>query len=201
MVEEGKKDSIPLIIRNRSGGIVDMELTSKKGYGKSLETGKLWHVNRETGRLLPYEPASDSTPAGREYIMDSIQDKGRWIEAVIVTGGTIGDTFKKSTDTPSGSSKTSEIIRADILGKLIGIIKIRKTLMPEGSYTGYLFKEGIGKIKKKLGEETIELLLSPDRSNTVYEAADLLYHFLVFLEAESIDINEILKELESRMDK
>ncbi len=89
----------------------------------------------------------------------------------------------------------------DILGKLIGIIKIRKKLMPEGSYTGYLFKEGIGKIKKKLGEETIELLISSDRSNTVYEAADLLYHFLVFLEAESIDINEILKELESRMDK
>ena len=197
MVEEGKKDSIPLVIRNRSGGIIDLELTSKKGYGKSLETGKLWYINRETGRLLPYEPASDNTPSGREYIMDSIQDKGRWIEAVIVIGGM----YKKSTDTPSGLLKTSEIIKTDILGKLIGIIKIRKKLMPEGSYTGYLFKEGIEKIKKKLGEETIELLISSDRSNTVYEAADLLYHFLVFLEAESIDINEILKELESRMDK
>ncbi len=197
MVKEGKKDSIPLVIRNRSGGIIDLEFTSKKGYGKSLETGKLWHINRETGRLLPYEPAPDNTPAGREYVMDSVQDKGRWIEAVIVTGGTL----EESAVTPSGSFKTSGRIKTDILGKLTGIIKKRKMLMPEGSYTGYLFKEGIGKIKKKLGEETIELLISSDRNNTVYEAADLLYHFLVFLEAESIDINEILKELESRMDK
>ena len=71
--------------------------------------------------------------------------------------------------------------------------------MPEGSYTTHLFEKGEEKIRKKTGEEAIELLLARERSDIVYEAADLIYHMMVLLEVKEIPIGEVLGELESRM--
>lgn len=115
---------------------------------------------------------------------------------------TISATERAGTADDHKVSQNAEVKNtALILNKLIDIIHKRRQDLPEGSYTAYLFKEGIDKIKKKLGEEAVELLISKDRGNTVYETADLIYHLLVFLESQSIELNEVLKELESRMDR
>jgi len=199
MVGEGEKGRLPLIVLSLSRDVIDLLYTNSKGLRKSIETGKLWSLFEETGRLLPYTMPGEPARHAKTPHLVSIQEKGRWIEAVVKTGSTEEEAGKKSTVTAAGAVEVKE--NNLIIEKLIGIIHRRKQNLPEGSYTAYLFKEGVDKIKKKLGEEAVELLISRDRDNTVYETADLLYHLLVFLEAKSIGLNEVLKELASRMDK
>ena len=77
----------------------------------------------------------------------------------------------------------------------------RKELLPEGSYTSYLFQKGIDKILKKVGEECTEVIIAGkagDRAETVYEVADLAYHVLVMMVELGIKPEEIRNELASR---
>ena len=77
----------------------------------------------------------------------------------------------------------------------------RKTNMPEGSYTTYLFQKGIDKILKKVGEECTEVIIAgkaDDKKETIYEIADLAYHVMVLMVEMGISVEDIQKELASR---
>ena len=72
---------------------------------------------------------------------------------------------------------------------LYDLILSRKGEMPEGSYTTYLFEEGIDKILKKVGEESAEVIIASKNDaddELIYESADLVYHMLVLLAARGI---------------
>ena len=85
-----------------------------------------------------------------------------------------------------------------MLPRLYSLIESRKRELPEGSYTTYLFTEGIEKIKKKTGEEAIEVLLAASHGDRLHEAADLIYHLLVLLVETGVGFDELLSELQSR---
>lgn len=71
----------------------------------------------------------------------------------------------------------------------------------DASYTRRLFEEGINKIAQKVGEEAVELIIEAkdnDDERFKNEAADLLFHFLVLLEAKNIDLDEVIQVLEDR---
>ncbi|MCF0248224.1 MAG: phosphoribosyl-ATP diphosphatase, partial [Synergistes sp.] len=81
------------------------------------------------------------------------------------------------------------------------LLEERKREMPEDSYTTYLFKKGIDKILKKVGEESTEVIIAgkaEDKAETVYEIADLAYHVLVLMVQLGISVNDVKKELASR---
>tara|TARA_B100000614_G_scaffold150919_1_gene133848 strand:+ start:212 stop:508 length:297 start_codon:yes stop_codon:yes gene_type:complete len=81
---------------------------------------------------------------------------------------------------------------------LIKTIRDRKNLSPENSYTYKLLKNRDFNIKK-VKEEIAELIESVEKNtNKVHEAADVLYHLLVFLEGNNIKIEDVMKELEKR---
>ena len=87
------------------------------------------------------------------------------------------------------------------LNTLYELLLSRKQELPEGSYTSYLFKKGLDKILKKVGEECTEVIIAGkggDRAETVYETADLAYHVLVMMAELGISPEEIRKELASR---
>ena len=71
--------------------------------------------------------------------------------------------------------------------------------LPEGSYTSYLFREGTSKIRKKLGEEAIEVITAASAAEVAGEAADLLYHLLVLLVAEGVSLDQVLEVLAARV--
>ena len=84
---------------------------------------------------------------------------------------------------------------------LYGLLEGRKELMPEGSYTTYLFQKGIDKILKKIGEESTEVIIAAkaeDKAETIYEIADLAYHVMVLMVQQGISLKDISKELASR---
>ncbi len=84
---------------------------------------------------------------------------------------------------------------------LASLIEGRKIEKKEGSYTTYLFEKGIDKILKKVGEECTEVIIAgkaDDKSETIYEISDLVYHVLVLMVEMGISIEDIKKELASR---
>lgn len=87
---------------------------------------------------------------------------------------------------------------ARVLADLADVIASRHRELPEGSYTTHLFTSGAEKIRKKTGEEAVELLLASTRKTMVSESADLIYHLLVLLESEGISLAELAAELERR---
>lgn len=94
--------------------------------------------------------------------------------------------------------------KEDTLESLYLLIKERKENPVEGSYTNYLFKEGIDKILKKIGEESAEVIIASknnDKEEMTYEISDLVYHTLVLMVEQGVEIRDIKSELEKRKNK
>ena len=91
-----------------------------------------------------------------------------------------------------------------VLTDLYQVVLGRKTEPQEGSYTCYLFEQGIDKICKKVGEESAETIIAAKNGaaeQTVGEVSDLIYHLMVLLAAQDIPLEDVLTELERRSRK
>jgi len=87
------------------------------------------------------------------------------------------------------------------LSDLAAIIAERGAGDPESSYTAKLLGRGIAKCAQKLGEEAVETAIAAvqeDREEVKKEAADLLYHLLIVLEASQVPLDDVLEELARR---
>lgn len=177
-------------------------LMNRKAFRKSRETGIPWIVHPETGRLLPWpeNPALLSLKEGAGcFIMEidpAPEPYGRG--APPQTNPDSRKAMKSFSETPSGARSAPEAPAPSSLHALARLIARRRREMPEGSYTTHLFREGPDKIRKKTGEEAVELLLAQTPQDMVYESADLIYHLLVLLEASNLSWNNVVEELERR---
>lgn len=84
---------------------------------------------------------------------------------------------------------------------LYALLQQRQTEKPEGSYTTYLFEQGIDKILKKVGEESTEVIVAGkggEKGETVYEIADLAYHVMVLMVQMGIEPKDVIAELAKR---
>ena len=98
-------------------------------------------------------------------------------------------------------SGTGKGASADFLLELEAVIRARTRAAPEESYTARLLDEGVQRVAQKFGEEAVELALAAaagDPRAVRAEAADVLYHLLVLLEAAGVSLSEVLAELRSR---
>ncbi len=87
------------------------------------------------------------------------------------------------------------------LEELVKIIRDRKKASEEKSYTKKLLKNKI-LIREKVKEEIQELIESVENnSNKIHESADVIYHLFVYMEANQIKIEDVIKELNRRRKK
>jgi phosphoribosyl-ATP pyrophosphohydrolase len=87
------------------------------------------------------------------------------------------------------------------LDDLVAIVKARREASAAQSYTKSLFEAGPSRIAKKFGEEAVEAVIAAiegDAAALTAEAADVLYHLLVLLEARGVALADVLGELERR---
>ncbi|PLX38760.1 MAG: phosphoribosyl-ATP diphosphatase [Hyphomicrobiales bacterium] len=87
------------------------------------------------------------------------------------------------------------------LDDLAAIIATRARSDDAKSYTRSLVQKGVGKCAKKLGEEAVEAAIAAvegDRKGLTAEAADVLYHLLVVLEAADVPLDDVMAELAGR---
>ena len=205
MVMEIIHKILPLVIKDRQGQILEVSLSNEKGFKKSLERGQLWHIHKETGRLLPYSDDS----------LLNISEHKTWYEAILSVGKDHNDQHEQrdlfnSINDNHGDIQNeirdnfvvnTESGNTDVITVLEQLVFERKLQLPQGSYTTHLFESGSEKIRKKTGEEAIELILASSRGEIIYEAADLIYHMLVLLASENISFTEVLEELGNRAEQ
>lgn len=89
----------------------------------------------------------------------------------------------------------------DFLYYLEDIIKLRRQSNDESSYVHVLFKKGINKIAQKVGEEAVELVIEAKDVNRplfLGEAADLLFHYLLLLQAKDCTLADVVETLKQR---
>ncbi len=84
------------------------------------------------------------------------------------------------------------------LEQLIKTIRERKNSSPDQSYTNKLLNDkklSVSKVKEEIGEliEAVE-----ENSNKIHEATDVIYHLMVYLEANNVRIEEVMEELKKR---
>jgi phosphoribosyl-ATP pyrophosphohydrolase len=106
-------------------------------------------------------------------------------------------------ETQSESESEPEAETDPVLDDLFAVVEQRKRDLPEDSYTASLFthEKGENAVLEKLGEETTEVLLAAkdgDREELAHESADLVYHLLVLLAAEDLDLGDLRAELRER---
>ncbi len=92
----------------------------------------------------------------------------------------------------------------DTLQNLYQVVLDRKMNPQEGSYTCYLFDQGIDKICKKVGEESAETIIAAKngvQTDTVGEICDVIYHLMVLMAQQDIPLDSVLAELDRRSQK
>jgi phosphoribosyl-ATP pyrophosphohydrolase len=181
---------IPVLIKNQEGCLLATALQNTKASQKSLEQDTLWVVDGVSGRVLPW-------PAGGTLL--EIQ-AGPYHNTAVVHSADLSALKPASTIAESQKpvASAAELESIGILLGLEALIQARKESLPEGSYTTHLFKSGLAKIKKKTGEEAIELILADSPDTIRSEAADLLYHMTVLFVESKITWTDVLATLATR---
>jgi phosphoribosyl-ATP pyrophosphohydrolase/phosphoribosyl-AMP cyclohydrolase len=101
----------------------------------------------------------------------------------------------------AGQGTVDDRDQSTVLDQLYQVILDRKQNPQPGSYTAQLFERGMAEIAKKVGEESIELIvaaLGQSNERLVSETADLLYHSFVLLAARGVPLAQVEAELEKR---
>ena len=119
-------------------------------------------------------------------------------DTLLIKVNPVGPVCHTGTDTCWGEE--NKAAGYPFLQELTGVIKQRKTASADTSYTAQLFAKGINKIAQKVGEEAVEIVIeAKDNNDDLFlgEAADLLFHYMILLEAKGFslqDVEELLKK-------
>lgn len=118
------------------------------------------------------------------------------MDTLLIKAHPVGPTCHRGTTACFDTPAEDGFIRS-----LSSLIARRHEEMPEDSYTTRLFIKGVKKIAQKVGEEAVESAIEAvdgNRDRFIYEAADLMYHYLVLLEQMGVTLPDIERELVKR---
>lgn len=181
----------------QSKEVLTVAYMNEESLQKTIETGETWFYSRSRQELWHKGATSGNTQKVVSIKTDCDQD------ALVVEVIPAGPACHNGTT----SCFTESIVENEspgsvgILPQLVEVIKQREIDMPEGAYTTYLFDKGIDKICKKVGEEATEVVIGAknrDKEEVKWESADLLYHLLVLLQEQKVDVYEVLDVLQKR---
>ena len=183
---------IPVIIQdNQSEAVLMLGYMDKEALQQTLATKMVTFYSRSKDRLWTKGETSGNFLHLKSVQVDCDND------TLLMRVKPDGPVCHTGDDTCFGDINE----RKFFLHKLGKIISQRKEEGDPTSYTNKLLNRGINKIAQKVGEEAVELVIEAKDSNRrlfVGEAADLLYHFMVLLEAKEIRLKEIEQQLERR---
>ncbi|QEK97376.1 bifunctional phosphoribosyl-AMP cyclohydrolase/phosphoribosyl-ATP diphosphatase HisIE [Bacillus amyloliquefaciens] len=187
---------IPAIVQDAaSKEVLTLAYMNRESYEKTIETKETWFYSRSRGELWHKGATSGNTQKVKAIRYDCDQD------ALVVLAEPSGPACHKGSYSCFSPEKADAQDRFRILNELESVIAKRQAEMPEGAYTTYLFREGVDKILKKVGEEAAEVIIAAknrDHEELKWEAADLLYHLLVLLREQSLPLDDVLDVLAKR---
>ena len=192
-----EKGLIPAIVVDAENGkVLTLAYMNRESLQISMEKGLTCFWSRSRNELW----LKGETSGNYQHIVSITADCDR--DALVVEVVKDGPACHLGTDSCFNEvifeGETTPAFRYE---SLMALLQGRKDDPPAGSYTSYLFKKGLDKILKKLGEECTEVIIAAkdrDKPNTVYELADLAYHAMVLMVEAGITTEELKTELASR---
>ncbi len=199
-IEELKFDDsglIPAIVVDaQSKEVLTLAYMNRKSLEISIREGRTCFWSRSRQELWRKGETSGNT----QHIVEIIADCDR--DALVVRVNKDGPACHLGTDSCFNDRVfIGEEGETFSVQGLYTLLKNRKTELPQGSYTTYLFQKGTDKILKKVGEECAEVIIAGkagDKRETVYEISDLMYHVMVLMVEMGISTEDVLSELASR---
>jgi phosphoribosyl-ATP pyrophosphohydrolase/phosphoribosyl-AMP cyclohydrolase len=161
---------------------VDATISQKNVTFFSRSKNRLWTKGEESGNFLQYISMT----------IDCDQD------TLLIQAVPLGPVCHTGTATCWGEDAENDF---SFLYQLEQIIGSRKNADPSSSYVASLFDKGINKIAQKVGEEAVELVIEAkddDAKLFLDESADLLFHYMILLQAKGYQLSDIAKVLKQR---
>ena len=192
-----KDGLVPAIIQDvQTKNVLMLGYMNQEALDKTKETGKVTFFSRSKHRLWTKGEESGNFLHLVDMKVDCDND------TLLVSVNPEGPTCHKGTDTCWGEKNASEMT---FLTRLEEVIEDRR-LNPENekSYVASLFRSGMNKIAQKVGEEAVEVVIeSKDNNDNLFlnESADLLFHYLILLQAKGFKLQDVMEILEARHSK
>jgi phosphoribosyl-ATP pyrophosphohydrolase/phosphoribosyl-AMP cyclohydrolase len=187
---------VPAIVQDALSKKVLMQgYMNEEALAQTQATGRVTFFSRSKNRLWTKGETSGNFLEVVHLAADCDGD------AILIQAYPNGPVCHLGTDTCFGVEASSN---TGFLDQLCVQIKERKNHPSEASYTSSLFAKGINKLAQKVGEEAVELVIEAKDDNKelfLGEAADLLFHYLVLLEAKGYALDEVVKVLMERHKK
>lgn len=182
---------MPAIVQDAvSNKVLMLGFMNEEALTKTNAEGKVTFFSRSKQRLWTKGETSNNFLFVKEIITDCDND------TLLIKATPAGPVCHTGADTCFNENNSSFSIE-----KLEAIIADRKNNPTDSSYTASLFAKGINKIAQKVGEEAVELVIESKDDNKekfLGEAADLLYHYLVLLQAKDHKLDDVIKVLSQR---
>jgi phosphoribosyl-AMP cyclohydrolase / phosphoribosyl-ATP pyrophosphohydrolase len=185
---------VPAIIQDsETNKVLMLGYMNEAAYQATIQTQKVTFFSRSKNRLWTKG-----------------EESGNFLNLVDIKSDCDADTLliKAKPDGPTCHTGTDTCWRekndADFgfISKLESTIKNRKeNSKSSDSYVASLFEKGINKIAQKVGEEAVEVVIEAKDSNDelfLSESADLLFHYLILLQAKGFELKDVIKVLQSR---
>jgi len=181
----------PAIIQDyKTQKVLMLGFMNAEALEKTMSGGKVTFYSRTKKRLWTKGEESGHHLLLKEIMVDCDND------SLLIKAQPLGPVCHTGADTCWSEKNHNE----DFLFYLEDIIALRRQVSPEESYVAKLFSKGLNSIAQKVGEEAVELVIeSKDNNRELFlnESADLLFHYLILLNAKGYnlqDVTDILKE-------
>ena len=183
---------IPVIIQDNITNVVLMlGYMNEEAFDKTQQEKQVTFFSRSKNRLWTKGEESGNFLNVDSLLIDCDND------TILIKANPAGPTCHTGADTCFNEQNVS----TNFLTELETIIRDRKNNPTDKSYTASLFAKGINKIAQKVGEEAVEIVIeAKDNNDDLFkgEAADLMFHYLILLQAKNFTLNDIISVLKSR---
>jgi phosphoribosyl-ATP pyrophosphohydrolase/phosphoribosyl-AMP cyclohydrolase len=190
-----KDGLVPAIIQDdKTDKVLMLGFMNEEALQKTKESGKVTFFSRSKNCLWTKGEESGNFLLLKNILADCDND------TLLIKAEPLGPVCHTGADT----CWKEENKNRDFLFYLEDVINRRKKISPDESYVAALFAKGVNKIAQKVGEEAVELVIeSKDNNEELFlnEAADLLFHYLILLNAKEHNLKDVIGVLKKRHSK
>ena len=183
---------VPAIVQDyNTQKVLMLGFMNDQALKKTEETGLVTFYSRSKKRLWTKGEESGNHLKLKQILLDCDKD------SLLIKAEPAGPVCHTGADTCWSEKNHKE----DFIYYLEHIIELRRNGIDETSYVRQLFNKGINKIAQKVGEEAVELVIeAKDVNHELFlnEAADLLFHYLILLQAKNCSLSDVTKVLQQR---
>jgi phosphoribosyl-ATP pyrophosphohydrolase/phosphoribosyl-AMP cyclohydrolase len=188
---------VPAIVQDvQTGKVLMLGFMNEEALQRTEETGKVTFFSRSKQRLWTKGEESGNFLLLKQLLVDCDND------TILAKAEPVGPVCHTGADTCWDEiNPRLHGNNHDFLAQLEQIIQQRRQAPPEESYVASLFKKGLNKIAQKVGEEAVEVVIeAKDNDADLFknESADLLFHYLILLNAKGFSLQDIIAVLQER---